>query len=294
MDSWLNYHHLYYFRVIAAEGSIARAARILRLGQPTLSAQLRQLEDKLGVQLFERQHKKLILTEHGRMALEYAAEIFRMGSEMVEVLQDRIAPSRTHVQLGALDSISKQLSARMIEAAYKISPCTVSVLEDDGDQLVRELLAHRIDLILTNRPPASPEGRKLVVRSLARLPVVVCGAERFKNLRKDFPRSLDKAPFVMPTPHSKLRHDVEHFFSANRIQPDVIAEIQDTSLQMILGTQGVGLLPIAESAAASLLKRGDLIRLGSLEGVYEEIFLAAASRKIENPISSRLFRGFVL
>ena len=294
MDSWLNYHHLYYFRVIAAEGSIARAARILRLGQPTLSAQLRQLEDKLGIQLFERQHKKLILTEHGRMALEYASEIFRMGPDMVEVLQDRITPSRTHVQLGALDSISKQHIARMIQAAYRIGPCSVSVLEGDGDSLVRELLAHRIDLILTNRPPAVSDGRKVVVRSLARLPVVVCGAERYKDLRKDFPRSLDKAPFVMPTPHSKLRHDVEHFLSTNRIQPDVVAETQDTSLQKILGTQGVGVLPVAESAATALLKRGDLMRLGVLEGVHEEIFLVAASRKIENPVSSRLFRTFEL
>ncbi|RYZ97910.1 MAG: LysR family transcriptional regulator, partial [Proteobacteria bacterium] len=70
MTTWLNYHHLYYFRTIANEGSIARAAEKLRLGQSTLSAQLKTLEESLGIALFDRKHKKLILTEQGRMALE--------------------------------------------------------------------------------------------------------------------------------------------------------------------------------------------------------------------------------
>jgi LysR family transcriptional regulator, transcriptional activator of nhaA len=79
METWINYHHLFYFKVIAEEGSVSRAAEKLRLGQPTLSAQLRQLEESLGVRLFERRHKKLILTEQGKVALEYSKNIFRTG-----------------------------------------------------------------------------------------------------------------------------------------------------------------------------------------------------------------------
>lgn len=294
MDSWLNYHHLYYFRAIAEEGSIAKASRKLRLGQPTLSAQLRQLEGKLGVQLFERQHKRLLLTEHGRIALEYAQEIFRTGSEMVEALHDRLRPERPHVQLGAIDGISKNLIARAVEAAYRIGPCSVSVLEGNDGELVRELLAHRIDLILTNHPPSVADGRKLFVRSLARLPVLVVGAPRFKALRRGFPRSLAGQPFVMPTSHSKLRHDVGHFLDTQGIRADVVAETQDTSLQKILGTRGIGLLPLSAPAAHGLVKKGELIEIGALEGVTEEIFLVAANRKIENPIASQLLRRFAL
>ena len=292
MDSWLNYHHLYYFRTIASEGSIAKAAQVLRLGQPTLSAQLRQLEDKLGIQLFERRHKRLILTEHGRVALEYASEIFRMGSEMVEVLNDRLGPARTHVQLGALDSIPKHLIARLISSAHRIAPCSVSVLEGGDDELVRELLAHRIDLILTNHPPVIEDGRKVFVKRLARLPVIVCGGAKYRSLKKGFPNSLHQQPFLMPTRHSKLRHDVDHFLASHRIQPDVVAETQDTSLQKILGSQELGVLPIAEHAVSSPLKRGDFVKLGTLEGVHEEIFLVSAARKIENPISARLLKSF--
>lgn len=290
---WLNYHHLFYFRTIATEGSIAQAAVKLRLGQPTLSAQLRQFEDTIGIKLFERQHKKLILTEQGRIALEYATEIFRMGSEMMEVLHDRLRPERTHVQVGALDSIPKQLISRLVEAAYAIGPCSVSVLEGDDGLLARELLAHRIDLILTNHRPVA-EGRKLFVRSLGKLPVVICGTKKFSAIKKGFPQSLDQMPFVMPTVHSKLRHELDHFFSIQKIKPEIVAETQDTSLSEILGRKSLGLLPISSLAAQGLNKGTDLIQLGTIEGITEELFLVAANRRIENPISAQLLKKFSL
>lgn len=294
MDNWLNYHHLYYFRTIAGEGSIAKAAQKLRLGQPTLSAQLKQFESKIGIQLFERQHKKLILTDQGRIALEYASEIFRMGGEMIEVLHDRLRPERTHVQLGALDSIPKHLISRLVEHAYLRAPCSVSVLEGDGDMLTRELLAHRIDLMLTDYAPGISAGKKLHARSLGKLPVVVCASPKFKSARKGFPRSLERLPFVMPTSHSKLRLDLDHYFESLQIRVDVVAETQDTSLQKILGTRGVGLLPISALAVKGLLKKGELVELGRLQGVASEVFLVSAGRRIENPVSSRLFKEFSL
>src|SRR5687768_16557914 len=133
---WLNYHHLFYFRAIATEGSIARAAEKLLLGQPTLSAQLKQLEQKIGKDLFERRNRKLVLTEAGRAALEYANEIFRLGNEMLEVLQDRTPEGRPHLQIGALDSVPKAVVLKMVTAVHQIAPCTVSILEGKGDELM--------------------------------------------------------------------------------------------------------------------------------------------------------------
>src|SRR3989338_5357862 len=105
----LNYHHLYYFKTIAIEGGIAKAAEKLRLGQPTLSTQLKQLEVMVGKPLFERRNRKMILTEAGKAALDYANEIFRLGDEMLEVLQDKLVANATHLQIGALDSVPKSI-----------------------------------------------------------------------------------------------------------------------------------------------------------------------------------------
>jgi len=294
MKPWINYQHLLYFRTIATEGSIALAADRLRLGPPTLSAQLKQFEDTIGVKLFERQHKKLTLTEAGRVALQYANDIFRMGDEMLEVLHDRLPPMRIHVQIAALDSVPKHLTLAVAKAAYLLGDCTVSILEGKGDELIRELALHRIDLFISNYLPSTHEARGLYSKSVAKVPVSFCGAPKYKSLRSGFPESLSKAPMILPTVHSKLRHDMDHYLKTAGITMDVVAETQDTSLQRLMGVDGIGIIPIPIFAVEDLIKAGSLISLGQLPGIFEEFYLVAASRKIENPISSQLMKGFRL
>lgn len=288
----LNYHHLYYFMVIAEEGAIAKASGRLLLGQPTLSAQLKQFEDNLGVQLFERRHKRLILTETGRLALNYAKQIFQLGGEMVEALNDRLVPNRVHVQLGVLDSVPKQFVLRLVQAAYAVQPCTVSILEGKGDELMRELLNHRLDLLMTNYSPPGRGDVKMTVKSVARLPVEVFGAEKYKNVKRGFPQSLQQQPFVMPTHDSRLRADLEHHFRLAGISLNSVAETQDTSLQRWLGEAGVGMIAATTQAVEDLLKQKKLHKLGALAGVSEEFYLISSSRRIENPVASQLIQDF--
>lgn len=288
--NWLNYHHLFYFYTIATEGGIARAAEKLRIGQPTLSAQLKQLEESVGKPLFERRNRKLFLTEAGKAALEYAKEIFRMGDEMMEVLKDRTPGNQQHLQIGALDSVPKGIILSLTMKAYKIAPCVVSILEGKGDELFRELRAHRIDLIVSNYAPQVVEGEKFFARSVAKLPVFVYGSEKFKSLRRGFPQSLNGVPFVLPTVHSKLRHDLNHYFKLHGIQISSVAETQDTSLQKLIAQHGVGIAPFSEVEG----KEQGLIKLGKLENVFEEIWLISAQRKMENPVASELMKKFVL
>lgn len=289
---WLNYHHLNYFYVIAQEGSIARAAEKLKMGQPTLSIQLKQLEEALGKELFERRKQRLHLTEAGKMAFQYADQVFRLGAEMVEALHDRLQNNRVHVQIGALDSVPKTILSEVVLQTYKQGNCSVSVLEGPVAELQRELSAHQIDLLLSNHPPSSD--LRINAKSIARLEVVVCASAKFKHLRRGFPDSLAGQPFIFPTIHSKLRRDLEHYFTLKGLRVDRIAETQDTSLQKILGQEGVGLIPIAREAAADLLKEKKLIELGTLSGVYEEIWLMTATRKVDNPIAAKLMKDFTL
>jgi LysR family transcriptional activator of nhaA len=289
----LNFHHLYYFYVIAKEGSIARAAERLRIGQPTLSTQLKQLEDSLDKELFERKNQRLHLSESGKLAYQYAEQVFNLGSEMIEVLEERMPNNRVHVQIGALDSVPKSIILKTILQAYKLGNCHVSVLEGDGGQLLRELSSHKIDLLLANYPPQA-DTKSIHAKAISKLKVVVCGAPKFKDLRKNFPHSLEGQPFIFPTVHSQLRRELEHYFKLKEIRVDQTAETQDTSLQLLLGQEGVGLIPIAEVAAQDLIKEKKLVVLGTLEGIFEEIWLASASRKIENPIAAKLMKSGAL
>lgn len=294
MDPWINYHHLFYFMTIAELNSISKAAERLRLGQPTLSAQLKQFEDQLGVLLFDRQHKKLILTEHGKLALEYSRNIFKMGSEMYEALHDRLKPSKLNLQLGALDSIPKQVMLQLTQAALKVAPCTISLVEGKFDELLRDITAHKVDLAITNFLPQLEATKNLYHRVLSKKPVSIYGSPKFKSLRKDFPQSLNGTPFVLPTYDSQMRYDLDHWLKVNDIEIDVVAETQDTALKKLMACSDMAVIPAASHTVLRQVYSGELIELGQLKTVFEELFLISSHRKISNPIALSLMKDFTL
>jgi len=79
----LNFHHLFYFWRVAKAGHLTRAAEDLHTSQSALSAQIRQLEDRIGEPLFTRERRRLVLTDTGQLVLSYADTIFGLGQEML-------------------------------------------------------------------------------------------------------------------------------------------------------------------------------------------------------------------
>lgn len=289
-QSWLNYHHLYYFKVIATEGSIAMASKTLRLGQPTLSAQLKLLEDVLGHKLFERQNRRLILTDAGRVALDYANEIFRLGTEMMDSINQRPVQGRLDFHVGIIDTIPKHVSLQLLEAARSIAECVVTIHEGKGSELLRDLRDHRLDLVLLNFAPPVTDASTLHSRKVARMPVVVCGSRKFTNLKRNFPESLTGQPFIVPTPDSQLRHSLDHWLAIHDQKINVIAEAQDTSLQKLLATHDMGLIVAASSAVEELIQDKELVEIGALSGVFEEYWAVSVDKKIPHPITQKLMK----
>lgn len=288
----LNYHHLYYFKVIATEGSISKAAQKLLLGQPTLSMQLKQFEDIMGHSLFDRKNRSLVLTEMGHLVLSYANEIFRLGDEMLDAINDRPHSRKIRVQVGALDSVPKGLIKNIMDKAFEIENCQIAVMEGEGPELMDDLLNHRLDLVISNASPPSLTTEKLYAKSLAKLPLIVCGSPKFADLKNKFPQSLQGKPFIFPTIHSRVRNEIEHYFESEKIRVDMIAETQDNSLLKALAIDNKGLIVIAESAVQANLKSGSLIKIGDLGKKYEELWLISAHRKIQNPIAAFLVKEF--
>ncbi len=289
-NNWLNYHHLYYFRAIAEEGSVSRAAARLRLGQPTLSAQLKQFEESLGVQLFERKHKRLQLTEQGKIALDYAREIFQKGSEMVEALHDRLLPAKPFVAIGALDGVPKPAILQLVRAALRHSTCHITLLEGRSGELLRELQSHRLDLLITNFLPSPNEARGLSHRVIARNAVALYGTRKFQDLKKGFPGSLAGKPVILPTFDSRLRYDIEHWARLKNVNFDIVVESQDIAVKKLLAENSIGILPTTVNTTAGTA----LVEIGKLDGVEEQLFLLAAERKIANPIAAHLMKSFAL
>lgn len=292
MNPWINYHHLFYFKAIAEAESVSKAAAQLRVGQPTLSAQLKQFEETLGVQLFERRHKKLILTEQGKVALDYAKNIFRMGSEMYEVLHDRLKPLRPALHIGALDNVPKQIVLQLVRHALRISPCQITLSEGKPDELLRELVSHRVDLMITNFLPTGIDAKGLSPKLITKKNVAFYGAPRFKGLRKGFPASISGEPTILPTYDSRLRQDLDHWAKSHEVELNIVLESQDIAIKKLLAINEVGLIATATHTVTGQVQRGELVEIGRLQGVHEELFLVTAQRKIENPIAAKLRQSF--
>jgi LysR family transcriptional activator of nhaA len=290
--TWLNYHHLYYFWITANEGSISNASRKLRVGQPTISTQIRTLEESLNQILFNRKSRGLHLTEAGRVVLDYANQIFSLGNELMEVVKDETFSKRAHIHIGVIDGVPKSLVQSIIHSAQRIAPCVVTVSEGGGDFLFMELHAHRIDLVISNFSPNIGNSKQYFSRLLEKIPITIFSTKKYQSLKRKFPKSLQDQPFIMPTLDSKLRHDLNHYFQINKITVDVIVETLDTSIQKLLGNEGMGLVPLPDFAGKELVKEGKLIKVGSLEGVTEDFWLVSSPRKFSNPIAESLMKDF--
>lgn len=296
--SWLNYHHLLYFRTIANEGSIARASEKLRVGQPALSAQLRTFESTLGHSLFERTGRRLTLTEAGRVVLSYANQIAEIGDELLQVLADGALSKRVAVNVGIQDCLPKRLAVVLVQRMTELFPCRVRLVEGHASVLFSELANHTLDVVISNQMPFAEDLKGLRSRKIATLPISLFGAEKYAHLSKAFPQSMSGQPLVLPTVHSRTRHECERWFSEQRVNPQLVVEAQDTAVQKSLGASGVGLIAVPAAAVADLVEEKRLFMIGALEGVNEEVWLCTGERKIPNPVVEvvetikDLLRGF--
>ncbi|MFW5888069.1 MAG: LysR family transcriptional regulator [Bacteriovoracia bacterium] len=291
---WLNYNHLYYFQVIANEGSISAASKKLLIGQPALSAQLKTLEESLGKKLFERKNRALYLTEAGQVLLEYANHIVKLGDEALQVLGDEAYSPQKKLHLGVAEFVPKTLTREMIKASQKMCKCQVNVIEGDVHYLIKQLTEHHVDIILTDSPPEINPHAQLNVKHLGGDDIAIFATKNYLHLREGFPQSLENVPVIMPTMHSKLRHDLRHFFNTKKISIDVAVEAEDTGLQKILGIAGMGVVPLPRSAGKEFTFSEQLHLLGKIEDIQQDFWLITTERKITNPVTAMLLEEFTL
>jgi LysR family transcriptional activator of nhaA len=211
---WLNYHHLYYFWLVAKEGTIARACQKLLLAQPTVSGQLRLFEESLGEKLFQRSGRNLVLTEVGQVVYRYADEIFSVGRELQDVLRGRPRGRPARFLVGISDVMPKWIAFRVLEPVLKMSePVHLVCYEDDTENLLLKLAAHQLDMVLTDSPVTTPSRARAFNHELGSSGISFCATPNLvSKYRRNFPRSLDGAPFLVPIEGATMRRSLELWF----------------------------------------------------------------------------------
>ncbi len=289
----LNYHHLLYFYTVSKTGAVTAAAEVLGVAQPTISAQLRQLEQDLGHRLFRRVGRGLELTEAGRVVQRYANDIFSIGDEMLQTLDGRPAGGRPRLRVGIADVLPKMAVAHVLEPLL-VGEEAVHLLCYEGkpSALLAKLSIHEIDLVLSDSPVGSDQSIRAFSHLLGECSVTVFAPEvESKDYRREFPQSLDGAPFVLPTNNTALRRMLDDWFAVHEIRPQIVAEIEDSALvkafARVRGALFASPTLIGDKAAVLY----GAVPVGEIPDVQERFYAISLERKVRHPAVKALLEA---
>lgn len=290
-----NYHHFFYFYTIAQTGSVSKASEKLRLAQPTLSAQLKQFENYLNLKLFQREGKRLVLTDEGRYLLSYAKEIFNIGQELMDNLSDLSHKGRLRIQIGVSNYTPKSFVDAFLQFILKTnSSVYMSVHEDKTEKMIDDLRKHVLDLVLTDTPSFDLAQDEIENHLVGKIPIVFCAHPKIARRYSKIPRDLHQAPLILPTAQSQVYQAVQEYFISKHIEPKIIAEIEDVELVRRLVLKGIGIAPLNEFTAKLAPSREPLVILdkNSKINIFENIYLLVRKRKKSHPLLPQILKQF--
>lgn len=287
--NWLNYHHLYYFYRIAEYGSISKAAQELRIGQPTLSSQLKELEERLGI-LFERRSRSLYLNDRGKVVLKYAKDIFSRGEELMGVLERGELALKRQLILGAQEGVPKAILAETLGRLHRKTKARIRVQEGEAPLLLDQLLESKVDLVIFDHELSHAEGT-IVYLPVGKENVAFWGSDKFIKLNKGFPQSLSGVPMILSTTGHPLRQTVERFFIEKKLSLEIAIEAPDTALTKELARSGVGIVALGESTVKGWVEAGKLHKIGPLPHV-QNYSLGMQKKFLKDPLSELVTEEF--
>jgi len=290
---WLNYHHLLYFWSVAKHGTIAKACEELRLAQPTISKQLRLLEDTLREKLFERTGRRLVPTEMGRIVYNYADDIFSIGQDLLNTVKGRTGSRLIRLNVGVVDVVPKLLTTQILESTLKHSPAMRMVCREANlDQLLADLAIHTLDLVIADTP--APPSIKIQTYNhlLGESGVTFFAVPKLAaRYRRHFPHSLHGAPVLLPTSNTIFGMALNDWLMRHKLSPTVVAEFEDTAMLKSFGQNGHGLFPGSSIVEKEICRQYQVRVVGRVDSVKQKFYAITAERRLMHPAVVALFEA---
>ncbi len=282
----MNFKHLYYFWVTARAGGIMRAGEQLHTTPQTLSGQIKLLEDWLGRKLFRKAGRQLELTEHGRLALGYADQIFGLGQDLETALrQARGAQKRLDFRVGVADSVSKSVAYRLLEPAFSIGqPVKLLASEGKFDDLLAQLALHRLDLVIADEPMPKRLSVKAFNHPLGSSAMsFFAAAGLLPRIKGAFPNCLDGIPMLVPGGTAAVRQQLEGWFAKHQITPVVVGEFDDAALMKAFGREGQGVFMAPSVLEEETRQQFGVTTIGHTSELVESFYAVSVERRISHP-----------
>ena len=281
----LNFKHLRYFWMVAKTGSIARASEQLSLTPQSISGQLSEFEEKLGVELFRRSGRNRELTDAGRRILSYAEDIFAIGDELLDKLHDDRGRNSAPFRVGIADSVSKAIAYRLVEPALTLKePVRLVCREGRLASLLAELAIHRLDMIIADRPMPSNLNVRGFSHLLGESGLTVFGSTRLtEELNENFPAILDNAPFLLPGEDVAIRPKLIQWLETNNLRPHIVAEFDDSALMKAFGQAGAGFFVAPTAINDQVCEQYKVRGIGRIDSVHEQLYAITTERRLTHP-----------
>lgn len=284
----LNFHHLFYFWRVAKLGHLTRAAEELHTSQSAVSAQIRQLEERIGEDLFGREGRRLVLTDTGQMVLAYAENIFGLGQEMLGRLQGRTA-GITRLRVGSVATMSRNYQENWIRPLLA-DPSVVLTLESGLlEGLIARLVQHQLDVVLANETvPADPD-RPLHCRFLGSQSISLVGpASRWKPNSLRIPEDLNDLEIALPGPRHALRAQFDALCASAGISPRLRAEVDDMAMLRLIARDSGWLTVLPEVVVQDELRSGALVTVGHSTALQESFYAITTPHRHRIEVLERL------
>lgn len=280
----LNHHHLYHFWTVVREGGVTRASEKLHVSQPTVSGQIRELEEALGEKLLVRSGRTVVLTDVGRTVYRYADEILGLARELLEAVKGR--PTRPgKLAVGVATGVPKLVAYQMLEPALRLPErIQLECIHESPERLLAELAIFGLDVVLADAPAAPNVKVRAYSHLLGESVVSVFGTESLAAAhRRGFPRSLDGAPFLLPGDDSALRLSLEEWFQKQGVRPRAVGAFQDSALLEAFGQAGAGLFAMPTAIETEVRRQYQVRVVGRLSSVRQRFYAITVERKLRNP-----------
>ena len=286
--SILNYHHLRYFRAIAHEGGLTKAAAHLNVAQSALSVQLRQLEESLGHPLFVRRNRKLELTEAGQLALRYADSIFHTGDELMDTLRHQSPRARQVLRIGTVATLSRNFQWEFLKPLRARRDVQFVLRSGPVRDLIAQLRNHEVDVVLSNQAmrrdaDTGHHSHLLAEQEISLVGRPVAGQPAFR-----FPEDLRKTRVLLPSLESEVRASFDLILDQAGLRPVIAAEVDDMAMLRVLALRLRAVALVPKVVVQDELRSGLLVERYRFSSVKERFYAITPSRTFPNPVVKTL------
>jgi LysR family transcriptional activator of nhaA len=282
---WLNYHHLLYFWTVVRTGSVAAASAELRLAPPTISVQIRRLEEQLGEKLLRRSGRRVLPTEMGQAVFRYADEIFSLGRELLDMVRGRPTDRPMKLIVGVVDVMPKSIAHALIEPALRLGErVRIVCREATPEQLLAQLSVQALDVVLADAPIGPGVNVRAYNHLLGETGVSFLGNARLaRSHRRRFPRSLHSAPVLLPATNTAMRRNIDQWLDTISVRPDIVGEFEDSELLWEFGAAGEGVFPVPTVLEGRLKRLHRVNVLGRTDAVRSRFYAISVERRLKHP-----------